>query len=54
MSGLEMRYFILKPKGTNKHAEASRAGMLAYANIIESEIPELASEIRQWVEREGK
>lgn len=51
--GLEMKYFVLKPKGHNSYAQASRRAMEAYAEIIEGENPQLASELREWVNRES-
>ena len=53
MKGLQLRYFVLKPKGIGQHAEASRKGMLAYADVIEEIEPELAYDLRKWVETEG-
>ncbi len=32
--GLQMKYFVLKPQGTNVHAQASRAAMLKYAEVV--------------------
>ena len=53
MSGLEMKYFVLKPKGQDKYAQASRSAMLTYANTIEPINPELAKDLRAWVTREN-
>ena len=53
--GLEMKYFILKPKGKHVcdvYAEASQSAMLAYAETIEAENPVLARELNQWAQRE--
>ena len=50
--GLEMKYFVLKPKGCNPYAKASRKAMLRYANEIGVENPTLAKELRDWVLRE--
>ena len=47
--GLEMRYFTLKPRGTDAYACASRAAMATYANFIEDENPRLAAELVQWL-----
>lgn len=52
MSGLELRYFVLKPKGNNIHAYASRAAMKIYASIVESENPEFAQDLFNWVNSE--
>lgn len=52
MSGLEMKYFVLKPKGNDAHAKASRAAMNRYAKSIEEVDPDLADDIREWIERE--
>jgi len=51
MSGLEMKYFVLKPRarGNNDHyAHASREAIKAYAETIESIDPELARDVRAW------
>lgn len=49
MSGLQMRYFVLKPEGDGTHHKASQAAMLAYADVIYKDNPTLALELRQWV-----
>lgn len=49
MEGLQMKYFVLKPKGNTKYHNASRLAMTAYANAIEDENPELAKELMNWV-----
>jgi len=49
--GLIMKYFVLfvlKPKGSNAYARASRAAMLTYAKEIRRENPELAEELLAW------
>lgn len=46
--GLEMKYFVLKPRGTGLHAVASRAAMRAYADLIENLDPALAIRLRDW------
>lgn len=50
--GLIMKYFILKPKGTDVYAKASRAAMLAYAGEIEKENHPFAVDIVHWVAEE--
>ena len=52
MTGLEMKYFILKPRGGSNYAKASRLAMRKYANVIEEENPDLAKELREWADRE--
>jgi hypothetical protein len=52
MSGLQMKYFVLKPHGHDEYAKASRAAMRAYANHIRDENPELCVELREWADRE--
>ena len=52
MSGLEMRYFILKPGAKGKHGTASRAALLAYAYVIKDENPEFYSDLRDWIVKE--
>ena len=54
MKGLEMKYFVLKPRGSDKYAEASRAAMMEYARVIKHENPELSSDLFDWVHREAK
>jgi len=44
-----MKYFVLKPEGRNRYAQASRDAMLKYADTIFSKNPVFAGEIRQWV-----
>ena len=52
MKGLHMKYFILKPSGDDVYAFASRRALLAYAETIETENPELAESLREWKEAE--
>lgn len=52
MDGLLMKYFVLRPKGNDIHATASRAAMRTYADRIQSENPKLAQEIHDWVSKE--
>lgn len=49
---LVMKYFVLKPKGGDEQARASRAAMLAYAEKIKEHDQELAQQLREWVARE--
>ena len=51
MEGLLLKYFVLKPRGNDAYAEASRQSMLVYAKCIEVENPELAERLRLWVSR---
>jgi len=51
-TGLEMKYFVLKPRGATPYARASRLAMLLYADEIESENAELAEGLRSWVTKE--
>ena len=52
MSGLQMKYFVLKPNGNDAYAKASRAAMRAYANHIANENKELCDELREWADSE--
>lgn len=54
MSELLMKYFVLKPRGSDAYAKASRRAMRAYAVAIEAENPELACDLDEWVNREHK
>ncbi len=55
MNGLVMKYFILKPKAKSKddiYAMASQDAMLAYADAIQNENPQLAKELNNWAGEE--
>lgn len=52
MNGLSMKYFVLKPKGKDIYAEASRRAMRMYASTIQGENPEFCKEIREWADKE--
>jgi hypothetical protein len=52
MSNLHMKYFVLKPRGGDEYAEASRQAMYAYADYIEVSDPEFARSIKTWVDEE--
>jgi len=56
MEGLTTKYFVLKPKGSDPYAKASRTAMEAYADAIEETNRSLAESLRSWVreERAGK
>lgn len=53
MSGLIMKYFVLKPKGSDAYARASRNAMRAYALAIQDENKELAYSLWEWVKNES-
>ena len=53
--GLEMKYFILKPRAKTKddhYAAASQSAMYHYADIIEEYNTELALNLRRWAGQE--
>ena len=52
MSGLKMKYFILKPRGPGPYAEAARQAMLTYAVFIEDDNMTMANQLRDWVDKE--
>ena len=55
MTGLEMKYFVLKPKSKNVndlYAEASRLAMKAYAKKIEIINPKMSLELSNWANKE--
>lgn len=54
MSGLMMKYFVLKPHGTDAYARASRAAMVRYATFITDTNPELADALYKWANEEGE
>ncbi len=46
------KYFVLKPRGDNPYATASRAAMRQYAKAIQSVNPTLCDELRKWADDE--
>jgi len=52
MSGLQMKYFVLKPGDNDVYGMASRAAMEVYAHCIKDENRELSQDIMEWVARE--
>ena len=48
--GLHMKYFVLKPEGTDAYAKASRKAMRAYATAIQSTNPQMCDDLRVWVD----
>ena len=49
-TGLMMKYFVLSPHSKDDlHRNASHEAMLAYAEFIYPENPQLSQEIREWV-----
>lgn len=46
--GLKMKYFVVKPHGTDAYATASRAALRAYAESIRKENPNLACDLNHW------
>lgn len=53
MTGLVMKYFVLKPAGDDEYAAASRAAMFKYSNIIAPTNPELSKELFDWAAQEN-
>lgn len=49
---LQMKYFVLKPKGNDSYALASRKAMRAYATSIASENKELSRDLFDWARHE--
>ena len=54
MNGLEMKYFVLKPKGKSAYARASRMAMLSYADLIRRENRELSDDLYHWANVEAE
>ena len=52
-SGLQLKYFVLKPAGKDAYAKASRAAMRKYADLIKEENHKLANELRAWADDEA-
>ena len=53
MTELMLKYFVLKPKGEDVYAKASRTAMHAYARVIRETNPEFSAEIADWASLEG-
>lgn len=54
--GIKMKYFVLNPRSKDRfdpYAKASWAAMRAYANHIQYEDHKLATDLREWAERES-
>jgi len=49
---LEMKYFVLKPRGHGHHAVAARRALRAYADSIVGHDLELACSLGEWVDLE--
>lgn len=57
MTGLELKYFVLKPKSGgvgDPYARASRQAMRIYADSIEDTNYQLAFDLRVWASDEDK
>ena len=52
MDGLLMKYFVLKPRGIDEYAAASRRAMRIYASHICGINPVLCGNLREWADRE--
>lgn len=50
--GLQMKYFVLNPKGNSLHARACQAAMLEYAEVIYCRNSQLSLDIQDWIEKE--
>ena len=54
MEGLVMKYFVLKPKGNDVYAKASREAMRAYAAVIRTDNPDLSKGLILWAGEAAK
>ena len=50
LDGLQMKYFVLNPEGSDAYAKASRFAMRAYASSIRETNPQMCDDIRVWVD----
>ena len=53
MDGLLMKYFVLKPRGDDVYAAASRVAIRAYAGRIYNDNPELSEQLNAWAAKEA-
>jgi hypothetical protein len=51
-NGLQYKYFVLKPRGSDMYARASRRAMRTYARFISIENPKLAVDLNEWADKE--
>lgn len=49
---LHMKYFVLKPRGKDAFARASRAAMFRYSLFIREEDPEFSRQVWDWATNE--
>lgn len=49
---MKLKYFVLKPRGHDEYARASRQAMMRYAQIIQDVDPTFANEIVEWAQQE--
>lgn len=54
MTGLKLKYFVLKPEGDSAWARASRTAMRVFAAEIEQDNFQLAAELKQWAYEEER
>jgi len=52
MAGLQMKYFVLKPRGDDLYAKASRRAMRSYASVMQHDNPVLCNQLREWADSE--
>ena len=53
MTGLVMKYFVLKPEGDDPYAVASRKAMRAYSLALAGANDELSEELWSWASKEA-
>jgi len=53
MTLIDLKYYVLKPKGSDPYAAASRAAMRQFAVSIEPVNPKLAEELFRWAAQEA-
>ena len=54
MSKLTIKYFVLKPMGTDIYAKASRFAIKKYADVIRSYDIELSNDLLIWLSEASK
>ena len=54
MSGLLLKYYVLKPKGNDQFAVASRAAMRTFAQSMHGHNNELSADVKAWAEKEAQ
>lgn len=48
MSEIKLKYFVLKPRGSDAYAKASRTALRVFSTEMEQDDPALAAQLKRW------